>query len=118
MCSTAADSDGTTDAGATSTLTARPASTTAGDPCTVTPASRSAGNALARNASATSACTSTDSAALHTDGREVFALSRIDSAMSRSASAWTYTWQLPTPVSMTGTVDSSTTDVISDAPPR
>ena len=30
----------------------------------------------------------------------------------------TYTWQLPTPVSITGTVDSSTTDRISPAPPR
>src|SRR5205085_10461297 len=77
-----------------------------------------AGSALARNASATDSCTSTDSAALHTDGREVFALSRIDSAMSRSAAASTYTWQLPTPVSITGTVESSTTDLISDAPPR
>ncbi len=46
-----------------------------------------------------------DSAALQTDGRDVFAFSRMDSAMSRSASASTYTWQLPTPVSITGTVE-------------
>ena len=38
--------------------------------------------------------------------------------MSRSAAASTYTWQLPTPVSITGTVDSSTTDWIRPAPPR
>ena len=40
------------------------------------------------------------------------------SAWSRSADASTYTWQLPTPVSMTGTVDSSTTLRIRPAPPR
>ena len=84
----------------------------------MTPASRSAGSARPRNAPATSACTSSDSAALHTEGRDVLAFNRIDSAMSRSALASTYTWQLPTPVSITGTVDSSTTDRISDAPPR
>ena len=33
-------------------------------------------------------------------------------------SASTYTWQLPTPVSITGTVDSSTTERIRPAPPR
>ena len=43
---------------------------------------------------------------MHTLGRCVFELSRISSARSRSASASTYTWQLPTPVSITGTVDS------------
>jgi hypothetical protein len=43
---------------------------------------------------------------------------RIVSARSRSASASTYTWQLPTPVSITGTVDSVTTVWISPAPPR
>ena len=47
---------------------------------------------------------------MHTEGRWVLALSTIASAMSRSASRSTYTWQLPTPVSITGTVDSSTTD--------
>ena len=46
------------------------------------------------------------------------ALSTIARAMSRSASRSTYTWQLPTPVSITGTVDSSTTERIRPAPPR
>jgi hypothetical protein len=55
---------------------------------------------------------------LHTDGRWTFELSTMASASSRSADASTYTWQLPTPVSITGTVDSSTTDLIKDAPPR
>ena len=55
-------------------------------PCTVTPASRSAGTTRGRNSSATSACTSRDSAALQTRGRCVLELSRIASAMSRSAS--------------------------------
>ncbi len=50
--------------------------------------------------------------------RWVLALITIDRAMSRSAAASTYTWQLPTPVSITGTVDSSTTERISPAPPR
>ena len=87
-------------------------------PCTVTPASCRARTTRGTNASATSACTSSDSAALQTDGRCVLAFSTIASAMSRSASRSTYTWQLPTPVSITGTVDSSTTERIRPAPPR
>ena len=55
---------------------------------------------------------------MQTDGRWVLALSTIASAWSRSASRSTYTWQLPTPVSITGTVDSSTTERIRPAPPR
>ena len=54
-------------------------------PCTVTPASCRAGTTRGRNASATSACTSSDSAALQTEVRWVLALSTIASAMSRSA---------------------------------
>ena len=50
--------------------------------------------------------------------RWVLALTTIASALSRSAARSTYTWQLPTPVSMTGTVDSSTTLRIRPAPPR
>ncbi len=38
--------------------------------------------------------------------------------MARSALASTYTWTLPTPVSMTGTVDSRTTVRMRSAPPR
>ena len=55
---------------------------------------------------------------LQVDSRWVFELSTTARAFSRSAAASTYTWQLPTPVSITGTVDSSTTVLISDAPPR
>jgi hypothetical protein len=55
---------------------------------------------------------------LHTLGRWVLEFSKIASALSRSAAASTYTWQLPTPVSITGTVDSVTTLRMSDAPPR
>ena len=64
------------------------------------------------------ACTSSDSAVLQVDSRWVFEFSTTASAFSRSAASSTYTWQLPTPVSITGTVDSSTTVLISDAPPR
>ncbi|CAB4751627.1 unannotated protein [freshwater metagenome] len=39
-------------------------------------------------------------------------------ALSISASLSTYTWQLPTPVSITGTVELSTTLLMSDSPPR
>ena len=39
-------------------------------------------------------------------------------AMSRSASASTYTWQMPVPVSTQGTVAFSTQERISPAPPR
>jgi len=46
------------------------------------------------------------------------ALTRIATALSMSAAASTYTWQLPTPVSMTGTVELSTTLRINPAPPR
>jgi hypothetical protein len=45
-------------------------------------------------------------------------LSTTASAMAGSAEASTYTWQLPSPVSMTGTRDSRTTRWISEAPPR
>ncbi len=93
-------------------------SSTRSSPCTVTPASASAASARGRNAAAMSWCTSSVSAALQTLGRCALELTRMSTAMSRSASASTYTWQLPVPVSITGTVDSSTTVRISDAPPR
>ena len=58
---------------------------TRGSPWTVTPASWRAATTRGRNSSATSACTSSDSAALQTLVRWVLALSTIASAMSRSA---------------------------------
>ena len=129
MCRTAASRSGTTAAEMSSerysaAWSSSVAGTTpssaakAASPCTVTPASCSAATTRGRKTSAMSACTSRDSAALHTEGRWVLALSTIASAWSRSASRSTYTWQLPTPVSITGTVDSSTTERIRPAPPR
>src|SRR3954453_8433232 len=92
-------------AATTSSLYAR----TLGSPCTVTPARASSSSTSGRNESAMSACTSSDSAVLQVDRRWVLEFSTTASAFSRSAAASTYTWQLPTPVSITGTVDSSTT---------
>ena len=92
--------------------------TKAGSPWIVTPASCRAETTRGTKTSATALWTSSDSAALQTLVRSVLALSTMSRAMSRSASASTYTWQLPTPVSMTGTVDCSTTAWISPAPPR
>ena len=63
-------------------------------------------------------CTRNVSAALQTLGRWALALTRIRTALSTSASLSTYTWQLPMPVSMDGTVESSTTLRIRAAPPR
>ena len=57
----------------------------------------SASTARGTNSAATSACTRSFSAALHTLGRCVLALTTIDVAMSRSAAESTYTWQLPSP---------------------
>ena len=73
---------------------------------------------MGRNFSATALCTSSTSSALHTEGRLVLAFTTIRSAMSRSADASTYTWQMPVPVSMQGTVAFSTQVRISPAPPR
>ena len=42
-------------------------------------------------------CTRSVSAALQTPGRWVLALTTMAAAMSRSAAASTYTWQLPSP---------------------
>ena len=84
----------------------------------VTPAVVSLVTAATRNRGATSAWTSSVSAALHTPTRCVFAFMMIASAASKSADASTYTWQLPVPVSMTGTRDSSTTALMRPAPPR
>src|SRR3954467_15827844 len=92
-------------AGTTSSLYAA----TRGSPCTVTPADTSSSITSGRNESAMSMCTSSDSAGLQVDSRWVFEFTVTASAFSRSADSSTYTWQLPTPVSITGTVDSSTT---------
>lgn len=62
--------------------------------------------------------TSSVSAALHTDGLEHLAFWMILAAMGRSAVRSTYTWQLPQPVSMTGTRAFWTTDSIRPLPPR
>ena len=98
MCATAASRSGTTAAEMSSERYSRrvvllgrrppPRRTPAkaASPCTVTPASCRAATTSGRNASATSACTSSDSAALHTEGRWVLELSTIASAISRSAS--------------------------------
>ena len=58
------------------------------------------------------------SSALHTDGRLVLAFSMIFTAMLRSASLSTYTWQMPVPVSMQGTLAFSTHARMSPLPPR
>ena len=71
-----------------------------------------------RKVGATSRWTTRDSAALQTPGRWVLALTTIDSAMSRSAAASTYTWQLPIPSITKGTVACSAIEAISDGPPR
>jgi len=55
---------------------------------------------------------------LHTPGRWTLAFTRMFRAFSRSAEASTYTWQLPIPVSMTGTSDSRTTVWMRSLPPR
>src|SRR5919107_3253797 len=101
-------------AGTTSSLYAA----TRGSPCTVTPAIVSSSSTSGRNDAAMSTCTSSDSAVLQVDSRCVLEFSTTASAFSRSADSSTYTWQVPTPVSITGTVESSTTALISDAPPR
>ena len=60
----------------------------------------------------------TVSIALQTAGREVLALRMIFVANSKSANSSTNTWQIPTPVSITGTELFSTTRFIKPAPPR
>ena len=64
-------------------------------PWMVTPCSRSAASAAGRNLSATSLCTRNVSAVLHTLVRCVLEFTRIATALSTSAEASTYTWQLP-----------------------
>ena len=71
-----------------------------------------------RNPAATSLCTRHTSSALHTLGRLVLAFSMISTAMFRSAALSTYTWQMPVPVWIQGTVAFSTQARISPAPPR
>ena len=61
-----------------------------------------------RNPAATSLCTRHTSSALHTLGRLVLAFSMISTAMFRSAALSTYTWQMPVPVWIQGTVAFST----------
>ena len=61
--------------------------------------------------------TTSDSHALHTPRRCVFALTTIRTAMSRSAVSSTKMWQFPVPVSITGTVLFCTTFAMSPAPP-
>ena len=60
-----------------------------------TPAARSDASARGRNSAATASWTSSVSAALHTPGRCVLALTMMRSAASRSEGASTNTWQLP-----------------------
>ncbi|SKV48126.1 Uncharacterised protein [Mycobacteroides abscessus subsp. abscessus] len=86
--------------------------------CTVTPAARKAPTSCGTATSAMARSINSVSAALHTLGRRVLEFNRIRSASARSASACTYTWQLPTPVSMVGTCASRTTASIRPAPPR
>ena len=61
--------------------------------------------------------TSSTSSALQTLGRLVLALLTIFSAISRSAVFSTYTWQMPVPVAMQGTVAFWTQALIRPAPP-
>ena len=62
--------------------------------------------------------TTSVSAALHTLGRWTFAFTAIFTAMSTSASASTYTWQLPAAAYITGTVACSLSASFSPSPPR
>ncbi len=87
-------------------------------PTSSTPASASALATAGRNASATAPSTSKVSAALHTPGRCTFALTAIRAAISRSASACTYTWQTPAAAYMTGTVATSLSAAFNPPPPR
>ena len=73
---------------------------------------------MGRNRPATGASTRQTSSALQTEGRLVLAFSMMFSAMSRSADASTYTWQMPVPVWMQGTLAFSVQARISPAPPR
>ena len=73
---------------------------------------------MGRNRSATALWTRHTSSALHTEGRLVLALTMIFTALSKSAYSSTYTWQIPVPVWMQGTVACSTQARISPAPPR
>ena len=92
-------------------------SSTGGRPLAFRPSTRCSFS-RGRRAPAISLCTRHTSAALQTLGREHLAFSRMFSAMSKSASLSTYTWQMPVPVSMTGTVALSTQARMSPAPPR
>ena len=102
------------DASAMSGTTVR----TAASPRSSTFFSRMAAAIFGRNSFATLSCTKRVSIALQTAGRDVFAFSAMRSAMSRSALSSTNVWQIPAPVSMTGTALSVTTRWISPAPPR
>ena len=72
---------------------------------------------IGRNVLAIPACTRQTSSALQTEGRLVLALTMMERAFSKSASLSTYTWQMPVPVSMQGTVACSTQARMRPAPP-
>ena len=73
---------------------------------------------LGRNSAAMSRCTRHTSSALQTLGRLALAFSMMSSALFRSAVSSTYTWQMPVPVWMQGTLAFCTQARISPAPPR
>src|SRR4051794_37928792 len=100
MCRTASSSDATTPTARSSerysayqsssvTGTTSPYAAVAASPCTVTPATPRAARTFGRNSPATASCTSSVSAALQTEGRDVFALTTMSSAIDRSAVAST-----------------------------
>ena len=83
-----------------------------------TPFAASAAPIRGRRAPATSAWTRSCSAALHTPGRWVLALTTIDSAIAGSAALSMYTKQTPSKCLMTGIVLFSATNRIRPSPPR
>ena len=80
--------------------------------------STSAFFSMGRNFSATALCTSSTSSALHTEGRLALAFTTMFAAIWRAALSSTYTWQMPVPVSIQGTVAFATQVRIRPAPPR
>ena len=91
---------------------------TTASPWTVTLWAASAASRIGRTAAAAPACTRTVSVALQTLRRVVLPSSTMATTMATSQSASTYTVQLPTPVSMTGTTLPRTTEAMRSAPPR
>ena len=82
-----------------------------------TPASRRAFTIWGRNTSAIFSCISRVSTALHTPGRWVLAFRMIFFAISGSAAASTYIWQMPSRCLMTGILLYSVIVLISPFPP-